>query len=232
MIRIALVEDNADLLDDLAFNLRQSGYQVAPLPDGVALDAWLAKNEVDVLVLDLGLPGENGWSIAQRMRRARAGMGIIMLTAHGALDQRIKGLEQGADAYLVKPVDMRELAATIRTVARRLNIPDSVAASPPQIHWILHTARMSLKPPDGNDIPLTHSECRILQVVAQADGNLVHRKTLIEALGEDYHQYDERRLEALISRLRRKLAAHHPPGVPVRGVKGHGYLFTVDLVEG
>src|SRR5690606_2100697 len=120
---------NPDLLDELAFHLRRQGHGVAALPDGVALDAHLAGAEVDVLVLDLGLPGEDGLSIARRLRRTQPGIAIAMLTARGQLDDRLLGLNSGADIYLVKPVDMRELSAVVESLYRRVH---RVAAPPDQ----------------------------------------------------------------------------------------------------
>lgn len=230
MIRIAIVEDNADLLDDLAFNLQQAGYEVVALADGSALDAWLVEHEADILVLDLGLPGEDGLSIAARMREARPMMGIIMLSARGSLEQRIQGLDQGADVYLVKPAALRELAAAVRSLARRLGLGGDMDGNG-QKRWLLNATQMELIAPDGKPIPLTHNECCVLRAAAGAAGHLVSRKALIEALGQNFWHYDERRLEVLISRLRRKLANAFPDGFPVRGVKGHGYLFGVVLEE-
>lgn len=99
-----------------------------------------------------------------------------------------------------------------------------------QPHWQLNLSQLELIAPDGRPIPLSHNECCVLGAAATANGNLVSRKILIEALGQNFWQYDERRLEALISRLRRKLAPLTPEGFPIRGVKGQGYLFGVELV--
>lgn len=229
MIQIAIVEDDLDLLDDLAFNVRQAGYAVEALPDGKALDAWLAGHEANILVLDLRLPGEDGLSIARRMRQAQPQMGLIILTARSTLDDRVQGLEQGADAYLAKPADLRELVAVIRNLACRIGI-----ALPPPKHrttWALKPSQLQLVAPGGQPISLSPGEFRVLQAAASAKSNLVSRKTLVEAMGYNYWHYDERRLETLISRLRRKLASATAEDFPVRGVKGHGYLFGVDLQE-
>ena len=121
MLTVAIVEDNADVLDDVLFNLGRMGFQASGFTDGAALDAALATGQVwPVLVLDLGLPGEDGLSIARRLRQSYPAVGIIALTARGRLDDRVAGLNEGFDLYLVKPVDMVELAAAIRAVARRV----------------------------------------------------------------------------------------------------------------
>ncbi|MFZ2403588.1 MAG: helix-turn-helix domain-containing protein [Methylobacter sp.] len=98
-----------------------------------------------------------------------------------------------------------------------------------QAHWQLNSSQLELIAPDGKPVQLSHNECCVLKAAANANGNLVSRKMLIEALGQDFWHYDERRLEALISRLRRKLASYAPEGFPIRGVKGQGYLFGVEL---
>lgn len=115
-------------------------------------------------------------------------------------------------------------------------IPPPIRAKPEtlnsneQSHWLLNLSQLELIPPGGEPILLSHNECCVLNAAANANENLVSRKMLIEALGQDFWHYDERRLEALISRLRRKLASYGPEGFPIRGVKGHGYLFGVELL--
>lgn len=96
--------------------------------------------------------------------------------------------------------------------------------------WHLNSSKLKLISPEGKAIPLSHNECCVLGAAAKANGSLVSRKMLIEALGQDFWHYDERRLETLISRLRRKLASYAPEGFPIRGVKGQGYLFGVELL--
>lgn len=105
------------------------------------------------------------------------------------------------------------------------------AAANAQAPWLLNSPQLELLAPNGTPIQLSHSESCILQAAAHADGQLLGRKTLIEALGQNFMHYDERRLEALISRLRRKLASYVPDGFPIRAVRGHGYLFGAALQE-
>ena len=104
-------------------------------------------------------------------------------------------------------------------------------SEPKQICWQLNSRQMELLAPDGRLVPLSHNECCILKAAALANGNLVSRKMLIEALGQEFWDYDERRLESLISRLRRKMSAYAPEDFSIRSVKGHGYLFKVALQD-
>lgn len=174
MIRIAILENNDDLLDDLASHLQQAGCATTLLPDGTSLDAWLAEHGADVLVLRL----------PRRTKRPVAGK---------------------ANSNIINRDD--------------------------QMRWLLNSAQLELITPDGKPIPLSHDECCVLRAAVCAGRTLISRKTLIEALGQNFWHYDERRLEALISRLRRKLASHFPVNFPVRGVRGHGYLFEAELQE-
>lgn len=230
-LQLTLVEDNADLRDDLQFQLRSQGLQVAALADAVALDQHLLSAQCDVVVLDIGLPGESGLSIAARLRQTHPAMGIIMLTAHGELDSRLDGYKQGADAYLVKPVDWRELLAQIHALHRRT----AVLANPaPANEWMLKQAGRELVTPQGRSISLTHMEGVVLKVLAQHAGETVERAVLMsQVLGEQAYQLDPRRLEVCISRLRQKMldamdssAGIQTDQLPLKTVRGAGYTFT------
>ena len=226
MIHIAIVEDDDDLRDDITFNLRDEGFQVSPCADAKNLDAVLDEFGVDVVVLDVGLPGEDGLSVARRLRRRWPQLGIVMLTARTARAERIEGLEEGADAYLGKPADMRELALVVRALARRVNKSGQVADGL-TLDAVAHTLYL----PDGTRLELTPSECLILARLARAPRQQANRNQLIEALGGDRYDYDERRLEALVSRLRRKLTgAGLTPSVLV-AERGVGYELRLPLAE-
>lgn len=221
MIRIAIVEDNADLLDELLFNLRHQGFEPEGFPDGAALDAALAAQPGwQVLVLDLGLPGEDGLSIARRLRRSHPALGIVMLTARGGIDDRVDGLTQGADLYLAKPVDMKELGASIHAVARRVGQIAGV-----RLTWRLDTLGRRLSSPEGRVIDLTHPEVMILAALARSREHLLDRAALITAIGKNPDTYDQRALEVTVSRLRQKLGAE----APLRAVRGKGYAFNAPL---
>ena len=220
---VAVVEDNPDLLDDLRFNLELAGFAVATLGDGAALDQHLARETVDVLVLDLGLPGEDGLSIARRLQHSHPELPIVMLTARIATIDRISGYEEGAASYLCKPVHMGELAAVVASVARRSRRP--VAA---QTVWELDQAALLLRGPDDRVIALTGMEAKVLATLATAPLRQASRHQLIQALSPDVRHFDERRLEACISRLRRKLAPHGAVSAkaPLKAIRGGGYLLA------
>lgn len=232
MIRLAIVEDDADLRDDLVFNLRDEGFTVSACADAHALDRVLADVAIDVALLDIGLPGEDGLSVARRLRRRWPHLGIVMLTARTARAQRIQGLEEGADAYLGKPVDMRELALVIRALARRVSAGDpagAAAATPAAL--TLDLVGQILLLPDGSRLELTPGECHLLARLARAPRQQASRDQLIEAIGGDRYDYDERRLETLVSRLRRKLASAGLPPTVLAAERGIGYELRLPLVQ-
>ncbi len=221
MLPIVIVEDNADVLDDLLFNLRRLGFSVTGYPDGVALDAALAAGrEWSVLVLDLGLPGEDGLSIARRLRQTHPALGIIALTARGRLIDRVAGLNEGVDLYLVKPIDMTELAASIRAVARRVA---QIGETAPL--WRLDPQGPHIICPDGEQLALGLGEFHLLAAMALEPAHTVGRADLMRAMGKDPESYDPRALEVVLSRLRAKLGEQGP----LKAVRGQGYRFAARL---
>lgn len=223
-LAVVIVEDNAGLLEDLLHSFTRRGFDATGFADGSALDAALADGaRWQVLVLDLGLPGEDGLSIARRLRRSHPDLGIVMLTARSAVDDRITGLNVGADIYLTKPVDLNELGAAVAAVARRVG--QAASPSGASAHWQLDSARMLLLRPDGDAIELTISEVQLLQTIAVSPDRTANRDELIRGLGRDPLSYDEHTLEVMVSRLRHKLGDR----APLRAVRGKGYAFTAPL---
>lgn len=224
---IALVEDNEALRTELVFHLNCAGHAATGLADGAALDRHLAGQPCRLVVLDLGLPGEDGLSIGQRLRATRPDIGIVMLTARGMARDRLTGLQGGADAYLVKPTPPEELLAVIANLLRRLQ-----AADPPSIPpaWRFNPRTLQLTTPEDVALVLTHTESLLLQTLLRNTPKPASRRELVEALGGSYLDFDERRLEIAISRLRRKLSQVSPDGEPIRAARGIGYLLTVPCV--
>lgn len=225
MIKVAVVEDDPDLLEELNFNLSDEGLNVTPCADGQALDLELGRQHFDAVVLDLGLPRESGEAIVRRLRRDRPRLGIVIVSARNMRHDRVGVMEDGADVYMSKPVDMRELALVIRALVRRLK-PETDTAQVP----LLLADKHQLVAPEQT-VDLTPSETVLLTRMARATGRMVSRRELIEALGADYLVYDERRLEALVSRLRKKLVAAGLPPQALTAVRGVGYTLQVELQE-
>lgn len=217
--RVILVEDNDCLREELTFQLEAEGFAVRGAPDAPALDALMAAEPCDILVLDLNLPGEDGFSIARRLcdRRRR---GIIMLTARDDIEDKLRGFNDGADIYLVKPVDRRELAACIRAVHRRL------APGPaPDSGWRLQPASRQLLAPDGRKLDLTSQELVTLSFLLETPGSTRSRRELGSELGIERLQLTDGRINTVMSRLRQKLADFHPE-LRIVAWRNQGYSYV------
>jgi len=220
---IVLTHGHLDTLETLSQALHHQGLTVATHSSWTALQAWLTVRPASVLAIDLDLPDGQGLEMVRELRARYPQLGIIVLSEDGSLNARIDGLSSGAWWAMAGMALGRELHLTVRTLLRRL--PLTVSECLPG--WALNPRTLTLTAPNGAHIALTHNETRVLNAAARAEGALVSRRCLIEALGANYWDYDERRLEALISRLRRKL-----PGLSVRGIKGQGYVFDSVRLDG
>lgn len=195
-ISVVVVEDEQDLGEEIVFHLNQHEMLAATVHDGRALDAFLARNACDVVVLDLGLPGEDGISIATRLR-TREDLRIVMLTARVSVLDRIQGFDAGADVYLTKPVDMLELVKVVQSVARRMK--------PSQQMPLLDMANTTLTMADLPPVRLTTKELQLLRQLALAPEQSLPRTELGHMLWDLDDSSAIRRLEVLVSRLRIKL---------------------------
>lgn len=235
-IRLILVEDNDDLREDLAFQLSGKEIEVIAVADAPACYHQLQHKTCDIAILDIGLPGESGLSIARKLRRDHSGMGIIMLTAQGELGARLQGYESGADVYLVKPVDWRELAAQVNALYRGLN-RESIQ-NRPAVWRLTHHGRQLITPA-GQPIGLTGLESQVIALLAQNTGKTISRMSLINHLSDNApHTFDPHRLEVSISRLRQKILSVLSQNtttpidrkqLPVVTVRGKGYSFVAPL---
>ena len=196
-ITIAIVEDDVELAEELVFYLQYQGMVVTYFENGVQLDAWLADNHCDVLILDLNLQGEDGLTISKRLSM-RDDLRIIMLTARTLPDDRINGFDCGADVYLHKPVNFAELVSVIRRLVKRL--PETTMQ-----HWELHAKKAFLISPKNEKIKLTTNENKFLQRLSNGQSHYVTRVELENSLWGTSDIHTAHRLELLVSRLRLKL---------------------------
>lgn len=233
-IEICLVEDEADLREELAGALLDVGFGVRAFSASRELYAALLMAPCNIVILDIGLPGEDGFSIAARLHNLgiMGIMGIIMLSARVAIDDRVRSLQSGADVYLTKPVDLRELVAVVSSLARRLAAPaPAQAVRPPDVStsttptWSLSADSWAVLAPDNTSLPLTAQERAFLMRLWACAGQAVSREELAIALGGDPYEYDFHRLDALVSRLRRKVIGLGF-SLPLRAVRGTGYVIT------
>ncbi|MBI2235526.1 MAG: response regulator transcription factor [Magnetospirillum sp.] len=235
MATIAIVEDEAALRADLVEYLSGCGHQVVGCDCGAALDAALAGRTVDILILDVNLPGEDGFSIAARLRD-KSEIGIIMLTARNLGIDRVVGLELGADVYLVKPVDLREIEAQVRTLSRRMKLGTAgaaatAAAKPAGADWTFDQLGWLLIAPDGVSLKLTGNERVFVSLLVANPGEAVSRNDLFAALGKRTWSPEDRSVDSLVRRLRAKGEQALGRPLPIEAVHGIGYAFAAPIVN-
>ena len=221
--RILVVEDEPLMRDAVAQVLEESGFAVTVADDGRAFQRAWAAQRPDLVLLDWGLPDADGADIAQQVSQ-QGEVGIVMLTARGGLEHRLQGLEQGADAYLVKPVDWRELVLTVRAVLKRLASPAAPEASASRFS----PRHFELMSPKGVRIKLNAQECTLVEWLLRRPGEVVAKEVLMEALGAHGDAWGEPRLAQTVSRLRRKIDAHCPGWAPLSTLHRVGYSFDLD----
>jgi DNA-binding response OmpR family regulator len=214
-LKIALVEDNDDLRDLLLRDISRAGYDVQGAGCADDLDDLAATTTFDVLILDINLPGENGFDIARRYKQANPDVFIVMLTARMGTDDKVSGYESGADMYLTKPVSSAELMAAIGSVCRRLQKPSSNAE-------IMLNVREMLLTGDGST-ELNRQETVMLKaLIESSNGNLPYYR-LLELCGEEVNATSKATLEVRIVRLRKKLGDVGVEGKSIRAIRGEGY---------
>src|SRR5678810_508493 len=235
--RILIVDDDQRLRDLLVRYLGGEGYEVKAVADGQAMDKQLGRERYDLVVLDLMLPGEDGLAICRRLRAQNVAPAIVMLTAKGDEVDRIVGLEMGADDYLPKPFNPRELLARINAVLRRKapagppGAPAGTAESHSFGSFTLNLATRTLARA-GKAVPLTTGEFSILKVLAQHPRQPLSRDKLMElARGREYEVFD-RSIDVQISRLRKIIEDDPSHPKHIQTVWGFGYVFVPEADAG
>lgn len=226
---ILVVDDDARIRQMLLTYFEQEGYRVTAVAEGRAMRESLQRHAIDIILLDLVLPGEDGLALARDVR-SRSDVPIIMLTGRDDVVDRIVGLEVGADDYVAKPFHLRELLARLRTVLRR-RLPAAAARSD-EVEvlkfegWRLDLSRRQLMTSEGLEIELTTGEFDILAVMARHPGRVFSRETLMDLTRGRMLEAFDRTIDAQVARLRKKV--EHDPKKPalIKSVRGVGYVFT------
>jgi len=230
---ILVVDDNAEIRELLERFLSDHGYRVSSAVDGKQMKRVLADAAIDLLILDLMLPGEDGLTLCRNLR-ANSNLPVIMLTAMGEDTDRIVGLEMGADDYLAKPFNPRELLARIKAVLRRSNSlpehhPEELADEIRFNDWRLSLDRHELFDPEGILVSLSTAEFTLLSAFATHPGRVLSREQLLDlARGRESRLFD-RAIDTLVSRLRRKLNDDPKQPEIIKTVRGDGYLFAAKV---
>ena len=227
---VLVCDDEEDVREMVGEYLVRRGFQVSTAANADELREVLNAKSIQILLLDINMPGEDGLS-ALRSLRADNDIPIIMLTATAEVVDRILGLEMGADDYLGKPVDLRELEARVKTVLRRRSPPTSEASSDQMGGRVqfgqctLDLEAALLFDPDGQEIPITAMEFSLLKVFANNRGRVLNRDQLLDqAHDRDWDPFD-RSIDIRISRLRRKIEPNAKKPEVIRTVRGVGYIF-------
>jgi two-component system OmpR family response regulator len=228
--RVLIVDDDEDIQSLLEAYLRKNGFDAQAVGDGKTMWEALAAKPVSMVVLDLMLPGEDGLALCRQLRQ-RSQVPVLMLTARGEAVDRILGLEMGADDYLPKPFDPRELLARIRSILRRAkSLPADTEVNVPETFtfqgWRLDTRARNLCAPDGVVVPLSGAEYRLLLIFLQNPNIVLSRDQLANfTYGRDADPLD-RTLDMQVSRLRERLREQAREPEIIKTVRGKGYVLA------
>jgi two-component system OmpR family response regulator len=234
--RILVVDDDPEIGKLLARYLGGQGFEVVVAHDGAQLRAGLDAGRIDLMLLDLGLPDEDGLSLLRQFRQRWSGP-VIVISGRGDSIEKVIGLELGADDYVGKPFDLRELLARIRSVLRRAAPAPAaaVAAAAPILSfegWTLNVPARSLSAADGSDVRLTSGEFRLLKALVERPNEVLSRDQLMNAVhGRDAGPFD-RAIDVQLGRLRRKLGDEGANPRLIKSVRGEGYLFAATVQHG
>lgn len=230
---ILIVDDNRDIRDALVKYLEKNGMRATSAANAVAMDAAMKVGQFDLIVLDVMMPGEDGLSVCRRLR-AQGAIPILMLTALGDETDRIVGLEVGADDYLPKPFNPRELLARIKAILRRFDRGGVVGGSLAGHRlafdrWVLDTDRRTLTDDNGTEVALTTAEFRLLTVFLERPRFVLSREQLLDLTSGRAAKVFDRTIDNQISRLRRKIEADPAKPTLIATVWGGGYSLAADV---
>lgn len=226
--RILVVEDDAAIRRGLVDALRFAGYEVVECADGTSGRAAAFGTELDLVLLDVVLPGSSGFEILSELRRSRPALPVILVTARGAEDDRVHGLLHGADDYVVKPFSARELLARVEAVLRRSPARPSIAGRVTLPGCTVHLDRSEITYDCGGTELLSEKEREILAYLAAHRGRVIAREELLQHIwGLNPRGIETRTVDMHVARLREKLAAHHTEAADaVVTVRGQGYMLS------
>lgn len=217
-VYVLVVDDNAELLQLVATSLEREGHRVASVKTAKAATAQLEAETFDVIVLDIGLPDSSGIDVCRNTRDKGIATPILILTARAAVDQRVEGLDAGADDFLAKPFALAELRARVRALGRRTGVPAARTWSHGGVELDFPRRRATV---EGREVPLTAKEWGILDVLASARGRVVARARILEEVWSEGDASAAASLDVLMTRIRKKLGSD-----AVRTVRGEGYALA------
>lgn len=233
---ILIVDDEADVRGVLRSLLMREGYVVHEARNGAELRSQLGKEPVRLITLDLNLGGEDGLALSRQARAIRD-IPIIMITAKGDDVDKIVGLEVGADDYIIKPFNLREVLARIRAVLRRSDRPAGVAADEHAAEvilfgdWIMNLTTRELRNAAGGVALLTSAEFNLLEALVKRPARILSRDAILDLIkGGDVNQFD-RSIDTLVARLRKKIEPNPEEPIYIKTVRGLGYVFSAETIK-
>jgi two-component system, OmpR family, response regulator len=236
-LHILVVDDQREICEVVQDYLTNEGYRVSTASDGTVMRRIMTQSAVDLVILDLMLPGEDGLALARALRE-ESGVGIIILTGRGDTVDRIIGLEMGADDYLPKPFHLRELLARVKSVLRRVSSRTADSAVVPArskarfAGWSLDLTSRELRSPSGREVRLTTGEFDLLAAFVNNANQVLSRDRLLDlARNREAGPFD-RTIDVQVGRLRRKLESDPQRPTIIKTVRGTGYIFTPSIEAG
>jgi len=229
--RLLVVEDDPAILSLFVAYLEKDGYQVAGAATAASAEAMVKKQEFDLILLDLGLPDEDGLVVARRIR-ASSTTPLVFVTQRASDADKIAGLELGADDYVTKPFNPRELSARVRNILARTDRSGSRQCPEDVVRfgeWVLDLGRYTLRDGGDNTVPLTRAEFDVLKALLLASGRAVTREMLLDAIRPKNPEGSDRAIDVLVSRLRRKLESGDGRPTVIVTVLGVGYRIGVPV---
>jgi two-component system torCAD operon response regulator TorR len=225
-LHLLIVEDDEMMQSLLAAYLEKEGYEITAVITGKDMFVALGKRPVDLILLDLTLPDEDGLTLARQIR-ARSSVPIIIMTARKGMEDRLVGLDIGADDFLTKPFDPRELVLRVRNVLKRSGEKGSEKQQIISFDgWRLDLSSRTLSAPDDTDVRLTGGEFNLLAALVKAPNRVLSRDYLLDAVARNDEPPSDRMVDVFVSRLRKKISAPHGEQNYIVTVPGHGYKFT------
>ncbi len=223
MARLILLEDEPILRHELAGYLTEQGHIVDAVGTVSGFHVAFSSANHLIALVDLGLPDGDGIDLIDALRNRGTRLGIVVISARSRTGDKVRGLVVGADYYLNKPIELEELSAVLTALARRLET-GGVSLS-----WVLDVRRGKLAPPGKAPVPLTAQGVVVLKAIAAGGGKLVDRRQIVNALGADFLQYDQRRLDTQIHQLRKAVFDTSGVELPIRTIRNRGYQFLASV---
>jgi two-component system OmpR family response regulator len=219
-VRILIIEDDHVLADGLLRSMREAGYTADCLTTGEDADNVLSQETHDLVILDLGLPRMDGFQVLQRLRQRQSWIPVLILTARGSLEDRVRGLDLGADDYLAKPFDLAELIARVRALTRRVYSGNNNELCLGSLCLDIKGQRVTV---EGNALEISAREIGVLEILLRRPGSVVSKRQILEGVCDWDSDVSDNAIEVYIHRLRKKLA---DSGVIIRTVRGLGYILA------